>query len=270
MKKLFSFYRAFIALGSLCMASLVGCARATHAPARTEKAPSTESDLALAPSFESLYPRCKLLPGRVGRAKTCTNDVRAQLTRKYGRTLSEVIGHLSIGKDEPYALALFLAKQIFIEVDALKSENLGPLGPRNILVSFSGEVRLVDLDTRRQPGYMAPEQVLGQRIDRRADIFSVGALLYEMLTHQTVYKARSNAERLVEARGLKPPRPSTFNRKVPEELDRIILKLLTTDLGARYQNAIDVHDELYAFMSVTTVVASRPDLARWMKKTFRP
>src|SRR5262249_25943193 len=62
--------------------------------------------------------------------------------------------------------------------------------------------------------------------------------------------------------------PSTYNRKIPEELERIVLKALSKDAEDRYQNAIDLHDELQAFVYTAGEFYSRKDLAAWMKKTF--
>ena len=62
--------------------------------------------------------------------------------------------------------------------------------------------------------------------------------------------------------------PSTYNRKIPDELERIVLKALAKDVEDRYQNAIDLHDELQAFVYTAGEFYSRKDLAGWMKKTF--
>src|SRR5262249_61317518 len=62
--------------------------------------------------------------------------------------------------------------------------------------------------------------------------------------------------------------PSTYNRKIPDELERIVLKALTKDVDERYANAIDLHDELQAFVYTAGEFYSRKDLAGWMKKTF--
>src|SRR5262249_55140550 len=60
----------------------------------------------------------------------------------------------------------------------------------------------------------------------------------------------------------------TYNRKIPDELERIVLKALAKDVEDRYQNAIDLHDELQAFVYTAGEFYSRKDLAAWMKKTF--
>ena len=62
--------------------------------------------------------------------------------------------------------------------------------------------------------------------------------------------------------------PSTYNRKIPQELERIVLKALARDPDDRYQNAIDLHDDLQSFLYTVGEFFSRKDLAAWMKKTF--
>ncbi len=62
--------------------------------------------------------------------------------------------------------------------------------------------------------------------------------------------------------------PSSFNRRIPPELERIVLKALAKDVEDRYQNAIDLHDDLQAFLYSTGEFYSRKDLAGWMKRAF--
>ena len=62
--------------------------------------------------------------------------------------------------------------------------------------------------------------------------------------------------------------PSSYNKDIPEELERIVLKVLAKDPEDRYQNAIDLHDDLQAFLYTKGELYSRKDLAAWMKKMF--
>src|SRR5439155_485182 len=62
--------------------------------------------------------------------------------------------------------------------------------------------------------------------------------------------------------------PSTYNRRISDELERIVMKALAKDVDDRYQNAIDLHDDLQAFMYTAGEFYSRKDLASWMKKVF--
>src|SRR5207302_363888 len=115
---------------------------------------------------------------------------------------------------------------------------------------------------------MSPEQVRGLPIDRRSDIFSLGIVLYELLTAERLFVGESDFSTLEKVRNVEILPPSTYNRKIPDELERIILKALAKDVEDRYQNAIDLHDDLQAWMYSAGEFYSRKDLAAWMKRTW--
>src|SRR5262249_18473213 len=117
-------------------------------------------------------------------------------------------------------------------------------------------------------GYMSPEQVRGLPIDRRSDIFSTGIVLYELLTSERLFVGETDFSTLEKVRNVEILPPSTYNRKIPDELERIVLKALARDVDDRYANAIDLHDELQAFVYTAGEFYSRKDLAAWMKRVF--
>ena len=157
------------------------------------------------------------------------------------------------------------------------------VSPQNVLVSFEGEVKIIDFGLAKAAGkgsktqagilkgkfgYMSPEQVRGLPVDRRSDVFSCGIVLYELLTGERLFVGESDFSTLEKVRNVEILPPSTYNRKIPDELERIVLKALAKDVEDRYQNAIDLHDELQAFVYTAGEFYSRKDLAGWMKKTF--
>src|SRR5207247_6598053 len=157
------------------------------------------------------------------------------------------------------------------------------ISPQNVLIGHDGESKLVDFGIAKAAGkasktqagilkgkfgYMSPEQVRGLPIDRRSDIFSVGIVLYELLTGERLFVGESDFSTLEKVRNVEILPPSTYNRRIPDELERIVLKALAKDAEERYQNAIDLHDELQAFVYTAGEFYSRKDLAGWMKKTF--
>src|SRR5262245_32671643 len=157
------------------------------------------------------------------------------------------------------------------------------VSPQNILISFEGEVKLIDFGIAKAAGkgsktqagilkgkfgYMSPEQVRGIPIDRRSDVFSCGIVLYELLSGERLFVGESDFSTLEKVRNVEILPPSTYNRRIPDELERIVLKALSKDPEDRYQNAIDLHDELQAFVYTAGEFYSRKDLAGWMKKTF--
>lgn len=90
------------------------------------------------------------------------------------------------------------------------------------------------------PLYVSPEQATGLVVDQRSDLFAVGAVLYECLTHRAAFAAPSVVEIFAQViNPIQPPPPSTFNPAVPPELDRVILKALAKKPEKRYQSAAE-------------------------------
>src|SRR5436305_14530162 len=113
------------------------------------------------------------------------------------------------------------------------------VSPQNIILSYEGEVKLIDFGiakaankiTKTQAGilkgkfgYMSPEQVRGLPLDRRSDVFSVGIVLYELLTGERLFVGESDFSTLEKVRNVEILPPSAYNRKLPEEPERIVLK----------------------------------------------
>jgi serine/threonine-protein kinase len=96
------------------------------------------------------------------------------------------------------------------------------------------------------PKYMSPEQVLGKSIDQRSDIFSLGVMLYEMLTGQPPFVGNTINAVMFQTMNTVPPPPSTLNSKVPAMLNFIVAKALAKGLDDRYQNAREFVDDLRA------------------------
>jgi serine/threonine protein kinase len=157
------------------------------------------------------------------------------------------------------------------------------VSPQNVLISYEGEVKLIDFGIAKAAGkasktqqgilkgkfgYMSPEQVRGLPLDRRSDIFSLGIVLYELLTGERLFVGESDFSTLEKVRNVEILPPSTYNRRIADELERIVMKALAKDVDDRYQNAIDLHDDLQAFMYTAGEFYSRKDLAAWMKRVF--
>src|SRR5262245_33902718 len=89
-------------------------------------------------------------------------------------------------------------------------------------------------------GYMSPEQVRGQAADARSDIFSLGAVLYEMLTGQRAFRAATPADTISAILHKDPPEMATGSGPVPPGLERLVRRCLEKDPDARFQSASDL------------------------------
>ncbi|MDO8292088.1 MAG: serine/threonine-protein kinase [Gallionella sp.] len=133
--------------------------------------------------------------------------------------------------------------------------------PSNIMVVRDGHVKITDFGIARMasssvrtqtgmvlgsPKYMSPEQVMGKAIDRRSDIFSLGVMLYEMLTGQAPFVGDNVNAIMYQTLNVVPVTPSKLNSAVPEMLNFIVAKALAKGLEDRYQNAKDFAIDLRA------------------------
>ncbi|RJS25779.1 protein kinase [Corallococcus sp. H22C18031201] len=157
------------------------------------------------------------------------------------------------------------------------------ISPQNVLISFEGEVKVIDFGiakaagkaTKTQAGilkgkfgYMSPEQIRGLPLDRRSDVFAIGVCLYEMLTGERLFVGESDFSVLEKVRKAEVAPPSTYNRRIPEALERIVLKSLAKDVDERYQYASELGDDLQRFLITSDSIFSRKDLMQYMKSTF--
>ena len=126
--------------------------------------------------------------------------------------------------------------------------------PSNIMVIRDGHVKITDFGIARMasssvrtqtgmvlgsPKYMSPEQVMGKAIDQRSDIFSLGVMLYEMLTGQAPFDGENVNAIMYQTLNAVTPPPNTLNPSVPEMVNFIVAKALAKGVEDRYQNATD-------------------------------
>jgi serine/threonine protein kinase len=158
------------------------------------------------------------------------------------------------------------------------------VSPQNILVSYEGEVKIIDFGiakaankaSRTQAGilkgkfgYMSPEQVRGLPLDGRSDIFSSGIILYELLTGERLFVGESDFSTLEKVRNVEILPPTTYNRKIPDALEKIVLKALSKDPDDRYKTSYDMQEDLQRFLIMNKSNFGRKDLAAYMKRAFK-
>ena len=133
--------------------------------------------------------------------------------------------------------------------------------PQNIMLLRDGMIKVADFgiaslqsDIEESSGetvgsvhYIAPEQARGAAPDARSDIYSLGIVMYEMLTGRLPYIGNSDTEVAVMHMNTQAAPPRAILPEIPEELERICLKAMDSDIDARYQTAAELLDDLEAF-----------------------
>jgi serine/threonine protein kinase/tetratricopeptide (TPR) repeat protein len=173
------------------------------------------------------------------------------------------------GRPIPMGICSYIVQQACKGLDYAhrKTDEFGePLGivhrdisQQNVLVSWDGAVKIVDFGIARARGvheeagvikgkfaYMAPEQGRGDPVDRRADVFSAGVVLFELVCGRPLYTGKGR-DLLEKVRAGAIPRPRYINREIPRELEAVILKALAYHPGDRFQTARDMQTALGRF-----------------------
>jgi len=150
---------------------------------------------------------------------------------------------------------------IFVTVDGLiKILDFGLAKPA-LSKNEESTIATVDSDNLTSPGavlgtisYMSPEQSSGAELDVRTDLFSFGAVLYEMATGHRAFTGKTNATIFDSILNKVPAPPSSLNAQVPRKLEEIILKALDKDRETRYQSAAEIRADLKRFKKETESV----------------
>jgi serine/threonine protein kinase len=157
--------------------------------------------------------------------------------------------------------ALAIAKQVCEGL--AEAHHLGvvhrDLKPQNIMVDEDGNARIMDFGIARSlrgrgitgpgvmigtPEYMSPEQIEGKEVDERSDIYSLGVVLFEMVTARVPFEGDTPFTIGVKHKSEKPRNPRDLNAQLPEDLSRLILRCLEKDKAKRYQTAGELHADL--------------------------
>jgi serine/threonine protein kinase/tetratricopeptide (TPR) repeat protein len=199
------------------------------------------------------------------------------------------------GREVPVEVAVLIACEVARALDYAhrrkdaRGRNLGivhrDISPQNILLSREGEVKVTDFGiakaastveaggtVRGKYAYMPPEQARGEEVDARADIYSLGVTLFELLAGENPF-APSTAfapdpkqvlERVIEGRATSL---RSLRAEVPDELLRVVETSMAPDPADRYSNAAKVYEDLTAFLYTLGRRVGANDLAEWLRST---
>lgn len=149
------------------------------------------------------------------------------------------------------------------------------VSPQNIFVGADGITRVVDFGIAKAMGrvhttregqlkgklaYMAPEQIVGGAVDRRADVYATGVVLWEMLTGRSLFRGENEAATMRNALDKPVPAPSEVVASVPPAIDGVVLRALARDKGERYATAREMARALEACVAP----ASARKIAEWV------
>jgi serine/threonine protein kinase len=171
-----------------------------------------------------------------------------------GRQLDHAYPHS--GKKLPPALALRLIEEIAEALDYAHRQGVihRDIKPANILITEQGKPKIADFGIAKlnqssltipgswlgSPAYMAPEQLAGEEIDGRADLFSLGVILYTMLTGHRPFQGNTMATVIYRVVNHKPLPISALQPEIPEDLDKVVLRAIAKDRAERFQNGAEM------------------------------
>ncbi|MBI2083887.1 MAG: serine/threonine protein kinase [Deltaproteobacteria bacterium] len=211
-----------------------------------------------------------------------------------GKTLSHIMKRLrNLNRRMPVAYALWLCAEIANGLDYMhrKTDDQGnplhivhrDISPQNIILSTSGTVKIIDFGIAKAKtkvsttdsgilkgkfAYMSPEHAEGGKLDHRTDIFSLGVILFELLTGERLFKGKNNRETISRVKKAKVPLPSQLRDKVTKELDRLVLKALAKDREKRYQTALEFHGDLTRYLVTQYPEFSPRELVKYLAQIF--
>ena len=210
-----------------------------------------------------------------------------------GQTLQSLLRHDCGPAGMPIPVVIFIALQVLNGLhyahEAVDHRG-APLdivhrdiSPQNIFVTNNGRVKILDFgiakanthESRTATGYIkgklayiAPEQAAATQVDRRADLWSLGVVMWEMLTGQRLFRADSDAATLQATLTATIAPPSKYRHEVPAAIDRVVLKALQRSPHHRYPTARTMTQDIERYLARSATQLDQPALANLMGQLF--
>ena len=210
----------------------------------------------------------------------------------HGLDLSRLLSRSRNLGSYPIPLALFVAGEMLkaLQFAHQQIDDQGrsmqivhcDVSPQNVLISYAGEVKILDFGIARAAfqadakhrivrgkyAYMSPEQVEGKELDGRSDLFSLGIVLYEMLTGRRLFKMKNRDETLARVRRAEVPSPRAYRPEISEELEGFLLKALARNRDDRFEDGQQMYTALTRLMVREGHRATNNDLAAFLKEVI--
>ena len=157
------------------------------------------------------------------------------------------------------------------------------VSPHNIIVTYDGQVKVLDFGIAKAAissqetksgvlkgkfSYMAPEQFLSETVDRRADLYAMGEILWQVVTGERLWRGLDDAAVVYRVTHGEIPPPSSIVPTVPRELERICMRALATEPRDRYATAAEMQHDLRAFTSELSASVSAFELGAFLSREF--
>lgn len=215
-----------------------------------------------------------------------------------GKNLRQLLNRFKeLGQSFPVELAAHIIEQSACGLhyahsykDKIKGEHLNvvhrDISPQNLLVSFEGGVKIIDFGIAKattnsehtragvikgKPSYLSPEQISGDEVDGRTDLFALGAVFWELLVGRKLFAGDNDLAvlKMIESCTATVQPPSTLNPNVPKEIDVIVMKMLSKSPDKRYQTGEELQRTLRRFLNAYAPDFAASDLSHISKELFQ-